>query len=66
MKGVVSFLYFVHPNSIEVLNADVVMEMDADFSHEPQDVPRLVLLLDQGADFVIGNRYTKGRKILDN
>jgi len=45
------------------LRADAVMEMDADFSHDPQDVPRLIQALDQGADFVIGSRYVPGGKI---
>jgi dolichol-phosphate mannosyltransferase len=45
------------------LHADVVMEMDADFSHKPEDVPRLIEAIDQGADFVIGSRYVPGGKI---
>jgi len=45
------------------LHADAVMQMDADFSHNPEDVPRLVESLDGGADFVIGSRYVKGGKI---
>jgi dolichol-phosphate mannosyltransferase len=52
--------------AVDVLNADVVMEMDADFSHKPEDVPRLISALDHGADFVIGSRYIKGGKIPDN
>jgi dolichol-phosphate mannosyltransferase len=34
--------------------------MDADFSHDPKDVPRLLAALDQGADLAIGSRYTNG------
>jgi dolichol-phosphate mannosyltransferase len=49
--------------AIEVLNADAIMEMDADFSHKPEDVPRLLHALDEGADFVIGSRYVKGGTI---
>ncbi len=45
------------------LHADVVMEMDADFSHRPEDVPRLIEAVDRGADFVIGSRYVPGGKI---
>ncbi len=45
------------------LHADVVMEMDADFSHKPEDVPRLIEAVDRGADFVIGSRYVPGGKI---
>src|SRR4051812_48800571 len=36
------------------LKAEAVFEMDADFSHKPEDVPRLMEALIGGADFVIG------------
>ncbi len=52
-------------HAINELRADAVMEMDADFSHRPEDVPRLVAALDEGADFVIGSRYAPGGKIPD-
>jgi len=45
------------------LGADAVFEMDADFSHKPEDVPRLLSALENGADFVIGSRYVKGGSI---
>ncbi|HVW68094.1 MAG TPA: glycosyltransferase family 2 protein [Steroidobacteraceae bacterium] len=45
------------------LAADVVFEMDADFSHAPADVPRLLAKLEQGADFVIGSRHVRGGSI---
>jgi dolichol-phosphate mannosyltransferase len=48
------------------LRADVVMQMDADFSHDPRDVPRLVGALDAGADVVIGSRYVPGGAIPDS
>lgn len=47
-------------HAIDSLNADAVFEMDADLSHKPEDVRRLVDCLDQGYDFVIGSRYVKG------
>ncbi len=34
--------------------------MDADLSHPPEAIPRLVGALDAGADFVIGSRYVRG------
>jgi dolichol-phosphate mannosyltransferase len=52
--------------AIENMDADAVMEMDADFSHKPEDVPRLVSALDEGADFIIGSRYVRGGKIPEN
>jgi dolichol-phosphate mannosyltransferase len=45
------------------LGADVVFEMDADFSHKPEDVPRLMAAIDAGTDFVIGSRYVQGGTI---
>jgi dolichol-phosphate mannosyltransferase len=50
-------------HAIDDLHADVVFEMDADFSHKPSDVPRLVAALEQGADFAIGSRYVPGGSI---
>ena len=50
-------------HAMEAMNAEAVMEMDADFSHKPEDVPRLVSALSKGADFVIGSRYVEGGKI---
>jgi len=40
-------------------DAELVMEMDADFSHDPADVPRLVEAAGE-ADLVIGSRYVPG------
>ena len=39
--------------------AELVLEMDCDFSHDPRDVPRLVAAAD-GADLVLGSRYVPG------
>jgi dolichol-phosphate mannosyltransferase len=40
--------------------ADIVIEMDADFSHDPSDIPRLVEAIGDGADLAIGSRYVPG------
>lgn len=40
--------------------AKIVVEMDADFSHNPADLPRLVDAIDKGADLAIGSRYVPG------
>ena len=42
------------------LGSRILIEMDADFSHDPADLPRLVEALDAGADMVIGSRYVPG------
>jgi dolichol-phosphate mannosyltransferase len=52
--------------ALKELRAEAVMEMDADFSHNPADVPRLLAALDEGADFVIGSRYVPGGSIPEN
>jgi dolichol-phosphate mannosyltransferase len=39
--------------------AELVLEMDCDFSHDPADVPRLIEAADD-ADLVLGSRYTPG------
>ena len=39
---------------------DVVAQMDADLSHDPGDLPRLVSAVVEGADLVIGSRYVPG------
>ena len=39
--------------------AELVLEMDCDFSHDPADVPRLMAAAD-GADLVLGSRYVPG------
>lgn len=38
----------------------VIVEMDADFSHDPADLPRLVAAIEEGADLAIGSRYVPG------
>jgi len=43
---------------------DYIFEMDADFSHNPDDLSRLYdACAKEGADFAIGSRYTKGGKV---
>jgi dolichol-phosphate mannosyltransferase len=40
--------------------AELVLEMDCDFSHSPADVPRLIAAAEAGADVVLGSRYVRG------
>jgi dolichol-phosphate mannosyltransferase len=37
-----------------------VVQMDCDFSHDPRDIPRLIGLVENGADLAIGSRYVPG------
>ncbi|QTQ36978.1 Glycosyltransferase family protein [Aromatoleum petrolei] len=41
---------------------DVVIQMDADFSHNPSDLPRLLAAIDDGAEVAIGSRYLGGNR----
>ena len=45
---------------------DYVFEMDADFSHNPEDVPRLYRACsEEGADLAIGSRYCNGISVIN-
>ncbi|MBO6190215.1 MAG: polyprenol monophosphomannose synthase [Alloprevotella sp.] len=45
---------------------DYVFEMDADFSHDPNDLPRLYsACADDGADVAIGSRYVTGVNVVN-
>ncbi len=44
--------------------AELVMEMDSDFSHDPGDVPRLIAAA-ADADLVLGSRYVAGGGVTD-
>ncbi|EIQ00492.1 glycosyl transferase [Opitutaceae bacterium TAV1] len=51
-------------------NYDACIEMDADLSHDPADVPRLIDALDnanggRGADAAIGSRYINGVRVMN-
>jgi dolichol-phosphate mannosyltransferase len=47
---------------------DVIVEMDADGSHAPEDLPRILGMLGPdgaGADVVLGSRYTHGGRVVN-
>lgn len=46
------------------MDADLIIEMDADFSHDPKDLPRLILEGENGSDLIIGSRKIAGGKIV--
>jgi len=46
-------------------DALILCEMDADFSHDPTDLPRLIAAIDGGADMAIGSRYVRGGGVED-
>jgi len=43
---------------------DFIMEMDADFSHNPEDIPRFIEKIKE-YDLVIGSRYTDGVSVVN-
>ena len=47
-------------------NYSYIYEMDADFSHNPEDLSRMYVVLNNGqADVVVGSRYTDGGKVVN-
>lgn len=44
---------------------DYTFEMDADFSHSPDDLPRLYQACKDGADLAIGSRYCDGISVIN-
>lgn len=44
---------------------DVVVEMDADGSHRPEQLPALLAAVEDGADLVIGSRWVKGGSVVN-
>ena len=44
---------------------DYVFEMDADFSHDPADLPRLFDACEAGADLAVGSRYCDGVSVVN-
>lgn len=52
--------------AIKKLNAGAVFEMDADFQHDPKDIPRFIQELDNGNDYILGSRFISGGSIPKN
>ena len=50
-------------HALDELLADVVVQMDADFSHDPADAGRLLARVAAGADVCIGSRYVPGGSV---
>ena len=44
---------------------DYIFEMDADFSHDPEDLIRLYDACSKGKDLVVGSRYIKGGQVVN-
>ncbi len=44
---------------------DALCEMDCDFSHDPDDLPRLFDAVEAGADVAVGSRYVRGVNVVN-
>jgi dolichol-phosphate mannosyltransferase len=52
--------------AVDTLGAEVLLQMDADLSHDPKIVPQFLHAIDEGYTFVVGSRYIKGGSIPEN
>ncbi len=52
--------------AFEKMDADIVLQIDADLSHNPKTAPEFLKAIDNGADFVVGSRYIQGGSIPQN
>lgn len=51
-----------HMHGFKNAIGDVIVVMDADYSQNPKDIPRLLAKLNEGYDMATGSRYMKGAK----
>ena len=51
---------------IRYAEKEYIQVLDADGSHNPEDMPAIRKKMDEGNDMVIGSRYTKGGKTMDS
>ncbi len=49
-----------HEYAIEKLGADILVQMDADLSHDPADIPKMLEEIKKGYDLVLGSRLIPG------
>jgi dolichol-phosphate mannosyltransferase len=59
-KGLTSAIQRGIDLAVHTFRADIVTWMDCDLSMPPQDLPRLVAALQQGADLAVGSRWIPG------
>jgi dolichol-phosphate mannosyltransferase len=59
-RGIGVGLYKGFCHAIDALGADVLIEMDADFQHNPEDIPHFLTKIDEGYDVVVGSRFVDG------
>jgi dolichol-phosphate mannosyltransferase len=59
-RGIGIGLYRGMRHAVEQLGADVLIEMDADFQHNPADIPGFLAEIAKGYDLVVGSRFIAG------
>jgi dolichol-phosphate mannosyltransferase len=52
--------------AVERMDADLIIQMDADLSHDPKIITQFIDRIDKGYDFVVGSRYIPGGSIPEN
>lgn len=52
--------------AVDILDAEVIAQIDADLSHDPKVLPKFIEAIDNGAEFVVGSRYIAGGSIPSN
>lgn len=45
------------------LDADYILQMDCDFSHQPKYIPDMLAFIEKGNDLVVGSRYVRGGSV---
>ncbi|MEK7499511.1 MAG: glycosyltransferase family 2 protein [Patescibacteria group bacterium] len=53
-------------HAVRHMHAEVILQIDADLSHDPTIAPQLLSAIDSGATFAVGSRYIPGGAIPDN
>ncbi len=59
-RGLGLAIIFGYEYALEKLNADVLMQIDADLQHDPNDIPKFLEKIDEGYNYVQGSRFVKG------
>jgi dolichol-phosphate mannosyltransferase len=59
-RGIGIGLYRGLKHAVEHLDADILLEMDADFQHNPEDLPKFLAKVAEGYDLVVGSRFIPG------
>lgn len=59
-KGLGAAYIRVMSCAIEEMGADIVVQIDADLSHDPREIPKFLDKIKNGYDIAIGTRYSDG------